>query len=150
MTLSVFESGCDQKYENKCDIDNIRPYPICFHPYLYYMAYCRSSNMADISPLWYKVQTRTLQYKVQACTLDGLLPSLLTGGRGAASGVVRPFPRQQKRGKAYLQQEAAVWSSHHQCGSEERRRVSSRDGVAQVAFGGGWASGPRLYIAMYM
>jgi hypothetical protein len=30
LTLSVFESESDQKY----DIGDIRVYPICFHPYL--------------------------------------------------------------------------------------------------------------------
>ena len=33
MILSVFESESDQKYENKYDISDIRPYPIRFHPY---------------------------------------------------------------------------------------------------------------------
>ena len=33
MTLSVFESESGQKYENKCNISDIRPYPIRFHPY---------------------------------------------------------------------------------------------------------------------
>jgi hypothetical protein len=32
LILSVFESKSGQKYENKCNISNIRPYPICFHP----------------------------------------------------------------------------------------------------------------------
>jgi hypothetical protein len=35
MTLSVFESESDQKYENKYDIDDIRSYPIRFHAYTY-------------------------------------------------------------------------------------------------------------------
>jgi hypothetical protein len=33
LILSVFESKFDQKYENKHDIDVIRPYPIRFHSY---------------------------------------------------------------------------------------------------------------------
>jgi len=33
LTLSVFESESGQKYENKCNIGDIRPYPIRFHPY---------------------------------------------------------------------------------------------------------------------
>jgi hypothetical protein len=32
LTLSVFESKSDQKYENKYDISDIRLYPIRFHP----------------------------------------------------------------------------------------------------------------------
>jgi hypothetical protein len=31
LILSVFESESDQKYENKYDIGDIRPYPIRFH-----------------------------------------------------------------------------------------------------------------------
>jgi len=33
LTLSVFESESGQKYENKCNIGDIHPYPIRFHPY---------------------------------------------------------------------------------------------------------------------
>ena len=33
MTISVFESKSGQKYENKYNIGDIRPYPIRFHPY---------------------------------------------------------------------------------------------------------------------
>jgi hypothetical protein len=31
-TLSLFECESNQKYENKYDISDIRPYPIRFHP----------------------------------------------------------------------------------------------------------------------
>jgi hypothetical protein len=31
LTQSVFESESGQKYENKCNISDIRPYSICFH-----------------------------------------------------------------------------------------------------------------------
>jgi hypothetical protein len=34
LTLSVFESESGQKYENKYDISVMRPYGICFHPWL--------------------------------------------------------------------------------------------------------------------
>ena len=34
LALSVFDSVFEQKYENKYDISNIRPYPIRLHPYL--------------------------------------------------------------------------------------------------------------------
>jgi hypothetical protein len=33
--MVVFESESGQKYENKYDISDIRPYPIRFHPYLH-------------------------------------------------------------------------------------------------------------------
>ena len=33
LTLSVFEFESGQKYKNKCNIGDIRPYPIHFHPY---------------------------------------------------------------------------------------------------------------------
>jgi hypothetical protein len=32
LTISVFESESGQKYENKRNINDIRPYPIRFHP----------------------------------------------------------------------------------------------------------------------
>ena len=32
LALSVFDSLFEQKYENKYDISNIRPYPIRLHP----------------------------------------------------------------------------------------------------------------------
>ena len=34
LTLSVCDSVFEHKYENKYDIDDIRPYPTRFHPYL--------------------------------------------------------------------------------------------------------------------
>ena len=33
LTLSVSDSVFEQKYENKYDMSNIHPYPICLHPY---------------------------------------------------------------------------------------------------------------------
>ena len=33
LTLSVFDSIFEHKYENKYDISGIHPYPIRFHPY---------------------------------------------------------------------------------------------------------------------
>ena len=41
LTLSVFESESGQKYKNKCNISDIRLYPIRFHPYIW--GYCYSS-----------------------------------------------------------------------------------------------------------
>ena len=32
LTISVSDSVFEHKYENKYDISDIRPYPICFHP----------------------------------------------------------------------------------------------------------------------
>ena len=37
LTLSVFESESDQKYENKYDIGDICPYLVRFHPYQYHI-----------------------------------------------------------------------------------------------------------------
>jgi hypothetical protein len=34
LILFAFESESEQKYENKCKISDIRPYPIYFHPYI--------------------------------------------------------------------------------------------------------------------
>jgi len=44
LTLSVFESESDQKYKNKYDINDIRPYPICFHPYTHAITLPSSSK----------------------------------------------------------------------------------------------------------
>jgi len=44
LILSVFESESEseQKYENKYNIDDIRLYPIRFHPYFYSILYMKA------------------------------------------------------------------------------------------------------------
>ena len=43
LTISVFESEFGHKYENKCNINDIRSYPIRFHP-------CLLHHMISVTP----------------------------------------------------------------------------------------------------
>jgi len=52
LTLSVFESESRQKYENKCNISDIRPYPIRFHPYMWLMATSRFMVRYALELFW--------------------------------------------------------------------------------------------------
>ena len=54
LTLSVFESESDQKYENKYNISDIRSYPIRFHPYSFIQLSLIREYELSLSLLFFK------------------------------------------------------------------------------------------------